>query len=429
MRTTISDRLFELARQCIPGGVNSPVRAWKAVGGTPRFIQRARGSTIVDVDGNEYVDYVGSWGPAILGHAHAKVLRAVQDALRDGTSFGAPTAREVEIASMIAAALPSVEQLRLVNSGTEATMTAIRLARAFTSRSKVIKFSGCYHGHSDSLLVRAGSGAMTFGVPDSPGVTEAVASQTLVAEYNDLAEIDDRFTAQGDEIAGVIIEPVAGNMGVVLPEPGFLEGLREITARHGAVLIFDEVMTGFRVGWGGVQSLHDIRPDLTCLGKVIGGGLPLAAVGGRCEIMQQLAPVGPVYQAGTLSGNPLAVAAGLATLGELRHPGSYERLESAGARMEAGLRDSLVRYGVDGCVNRVGSMWTLFFGVGEVRNAADAQRCDRERFARYFRGMLDQGIYLPPSAFEAAFLSLAHSDGDIELTLQAADHAIREAAA
>jgi glutamate-1-semialdehyde 2,1-aminomutase len=308
-------------------------------------------------------------------------------------------------------------------------MTAIRLARAFTSRSKVIKFSGCYHGHSDSLLVRAGSGAMTFGVPDSPGVTEAVASQTLVAEYNDLAEIDDRFTAQGDEIAGVIIEPVAGNMGVVLPEPGFLEGLREITARHGAVLIFDEVMTGFRVGWGGVQSLHDIRPDLTCLGKVIGGGLPLAAVGGRCEIMQQLAPVGPVYQAGTLSGNPLAVAAGLATLGELRHPGSYERLESAGARMEAGLRDSLVRYGVDGCVNRVGSMWTLFFGVGEVRNAADAQRCDRERFARYFRGMLDQGIYLPPSAFEAAFLSLAHSDGDIDLTLQAADHAIREAAA
>jgi glutamate-1-semialdehyde 2,1-aminomutase len=355
-------------------------------------------------------------------------LQAVHDALRDGMSFGAPTPREVEIAQTITTALPSVEQVRLVNSGTEATMTAIRLARAFTGRSKIVKFSGCYHGHSDSLLVRAGSGAMTLGVPDSPGVTEAVASQTLVADYNNLAEIEARFTAQGDEIAAVIIEPVVGNMGVVCPRPGFLESLREITTGHGAVLIFDEVMTGFRLAWGGVQTQFDIRPDLTCLGKVIGGGLPLAAVGGRSEIMQRLAPVGPVYQAGTLSGNPLAVAAGLATLEELKRPGTYERLESAGARMEKGLNESLHCHGVRGCVNRAGSMWTLFFGVDEVRSVADAERCDRERFARYFRSMLEQGIYLPPSAFEAAFLSLAHSDGDIDLTLQAADRAIRESA-
>lgn len=429
MRTTISDRLYEKACERIPGGVNSPVRAWKAVGGTPRFIQRARGSTIVDVDGNHYVDYVGSWGPAILGHAHPKVLQAVQDALRDGTSFGAPTPREVELANVIATAFPSIEQVRLVNSGTEATMTAIRLARAFTARSKILKFSGCYHGHSDSLLVRAGSGAMTLGVPDSPGVTEAVASQTLVADYNDLAEVEARFTAQGEEIAGVIVEPVVGNMGVVQPRPGFLEGLREITAAHGAVLIFDEVMTGFRVAWGGAQTLFDIRPDLTCLGKVIGGGLPLAAVGGRSEILQRLAPVGPVYQAGTLSGNPLAVAAGLATLEELERPGTYERLESAGARMEEGLTACLQRSEITGCVNRVGSMWTLFLGVGEVENAVDAQRCDRERFARFFRSMLEEGIYLPPSAFEAAFLSLAHGDGDIDVTLQAAERALRALAA
>jgi glutamate-1-semialdehyde 2,1-aminomutase len=428
MRTTISDRLFDEARECIPGGVNSPVRAWNAVGGTPRFIARAHGSTIVDVDGNQYIDYVGSWGPAILGHTHAKVREAVQQAVEGGTSFGAPTAGEVELAKTIAAAVPSIEQLRLVNSGTEATMTAIRLARAFTGRSKIIKFSGCYHGHSDSLLVRAGSGAMTLGVPDSPGVTEAVASQTLVADYNNLAEVEARFAAQGDEIAAVIIEPIVGNMGVVQPGPGFLEGLREITAGHGALLIFDEVMTGFRVAWGGVQTLHGIRPDLTCLGKVIGGGLPLAAVGGRREVMQRLAPVGPVYQAGTLSGNPLAVAAGLATLGELRRPGTYERLESLGRYLETGLKDALARHGAAGCVNRAGSMWTLFFGVEQVRSAADAQRCDRDRFARFFHSMLERGMYLPPSAFEAAFLSLAHSEDDIDRTLRAADRAIRESA-
>jgi glutamate-1-semialdehyde 2,1-aminomutase len=373
MHTTISDRLFDEARECIPGGVNSPVRAWNAVGGTPRFIARARGCTIVDVDGNQYIDYVGSWGPAILGHAHPKVRQAVQEAVQSGTSFGAPTAAEVVLAKTIVAALPSIEQLRLVNSGTEATMTAIRLARAFTGRSRIIKFSGCYHGHSDSLLVRAGSGAMTLGVPDSPGVTEAVASQTLVADYNNLAEVETRFTAQGDDIAAVILEPIVGNMGVVQPEPGFLKGLREITAGHAALLIFDEVMTGFRVAWGGVQTMHGIRPDLTCLGKVIGGGLPLAAVGGRREVMQRLAPVGPVYQAGTLSGNPLAVAAGLATLEELRRPGTYERLESLGDQLEAGLVKALARHGVAGCVNRAGSMWTLFFGIEEVRGAADAQ--------------------------------------------------------
>ncbi len=428
MRGETSDKLFAEALKYIPGGVNSPVRAWKAVGGAPRFIQRASGSRVVDADGNSYIDYVGAWGPMIVGHGHTAVLQAVQNALRDGMSFGAPTAREIELAKRICAALPAVERVRLVSSGTEATMTALRLARAFTGRVKIVKFAGCYHGHADPLLVRAGSGAMTLGVPDSPGVPEAAASQTLVAEYNNLGEVERRFEAQGHEIAGVIVEPVVGNMGVVLPEDGFLEGLRALTAAHGAVLIFDEVMTGFRVSYGGVQTRYSLRPDLTCLGKVIGGGLPLAAVCGQRELMDWLAPVGPVYQAGTLSGNPLAVAAGLATLALLERPGVYEQLEQTGARLEAGLCDSLRQHRVRGCVNRVGSMWTLFFGVKQVRDAEGARACDKGAFAGFFSRMIERGVYLPPSPFEAAFISLAHSEGDIDLTLQAADQAIAEMA-
>jgi len=363
-------------------------------------------------------------GPLILGHAYPPVLQAVQDALRDGTAFGAPTAREVQFARRLCEAFPGVERVRAVSSGTEATMTAIRLARAFTGRTKILKFDGCYHGHSDSLLVRAGSGALTFGVPNSPGVPEALASQTLVAPFNDGEQVQAWFAANGDEIAAVIIEPIAGNMGVVPPAPGFLEGLREVTAAHGALLVFDEVITGFRLTYGGVQTLRGIRPDLTCLGKIIGGGLPLAALAGPAEIMGRLAPVGPVYQAGTLSGNPLAVAAGLEMLTQLQRPGVYPRLEELGARLEDGVRGVLQRRRVRGCINRVGSMWTLFFGVDEVTDAATAEASDTQLFARYFRGMLAEGIYLPPSAFESAFVSLAHSDADIDLTIEAADRVL-----
>jgi glutamate-1-semialdehyde 2,1-aminomutase len=421
---TLSEQLFEEAQRYIPGGVNSPVRAWKAVGGSPRFLTRAKGATVTDADGKSYIDYVGSWGPMILGHAHSRVLQAVQNTLRDGTSFGAPTAREVELAKRICAALPSVEKVRLVSTGTEAAMTAIRLARAYTGRAKILKFAGCYHGHSDPLLVRAGSGAMTFGVPDSPGVTEAVASQTLVAAFNSVAEVEGWFAAQGNEIAAVILEPIVGNMGVVPPAAGFLDKLRDLTAASGALLIFDEVITGFRLTYGGAQTLFGIRPDLTCLGKIVGGGLPLAAVGGRADVMEQLAPLGGVYQAGTLSGNPLAVAAGLATLELLERPGTYEQLETMGQKIEAGLKAILERHGVRGCLNRAGSMFTLFFGVDAVTDATTAQRTDTKAFARYFQSMLAQGVYLPPSAFEAAFVSLAHSEGDLEDTLAAADRAI-----
>jgi len=424
MSSDLSQKLFTEARKLIPGGVNSPVRAWKAVGGNPRFIQRARGSQITDVDGQTYLDYIGSWGPMILGHAQPRVLAAVQDALRDGASFGAPTAREIEMARMITSALPAVEMVRLVSSGTEAAMTAIRLARAFTDRVKVMKFAGCYHGHSDSLLVRAGSGALTFGVPDSPGVPEALASQTLVADFNDLGAVQKYFEAEGKHIAAVIVEPVVGNMGVVPPAPGFLEGLREITRQHGALLIFDEVMTGFRLAYGGVQTLRGIEPDLTCLGKVIGGGLPLAAFGGRRQIMERLAPEGPVYQAGTLSGNPLAVAAGVETLKQLRDSNAYERLEQLGAQLGAGLRAALERHRQRGVVNRVGSMWTLFLGVDQVRTSADSKHVDTAAFGKFFQGMLERGIYLPPSAFEAAFISLAHTDADIEATIRAANETL-----
>lgn len=424
MKSAISEKLFAEAQAHIPGGVNSPVRAWRAVGGQPRFIQRAAGCTITDADGNTYIDYVGSWGPMIVGHAHHQVLRAIHEAMKQGTSFGAPTPREIELARRLCGALPALEMVRLVSSGTEATMTALRLARAFTGRPKVIKFDGCYHGHADPLLVRAGSGAMTLGVPDSAGVPEAIASLTLVTRFNDLDAIAARFAAEGDAIAAVIVEPVAGNMGVVPPAPGFLDGLRRLTAEHGALLIVDEVMTGFRLAWGGIQVPLGLRPDLTCLGKVIGGGLPLAAVGGRRDVMQRLAPLGDVYQAGTLAGNPLAVSAGVATLDLLDRAGTYERLEHLGARLEAGLVESLRRRGIRGCVQRAGSMWTLFFGVDRVADAAAARRADTAAFGRFFLAMLERGFYLPPAQFEAAFISLAHGDAEIDATIAAADHAL-----
>jgi glutamate-1-semialdehyde 2,1-aminomutase len=407
----------------MPGGVNSPVRAWGAVGGQPVFIQRAKGSSVWDADGQMYIDYVGSWGPMILGHAHPKVLTAIHDALRDGTSFGAPTAREVEMAAVLTGAIPSIDMVRLVSSGTEASMTAVRLARAATGRTKILKFSGCYHGHVDALLARAGSGAATFGVPDSAGVPEAVVSQTLVAEFNDLTTVESYFHAEGRNIAAVVVEPVVGNMGVIPPDERFLDGLRSMTRAAGALLVFDEVITGFRLGYGGVQNRVGVDPDLTCLGKIVGGGLPLAAFGGKRAIMEQLAPLGPVYQAGTLSGNPLAVAAGLQTLELLAKPGTYERLEELGARLEAGLRQALAPLPGPVCINRVGSMWTVFFGVGSVQDAKSARACDTTAYGRWFRGMLERGVYLPPSQFEAAFISLAHSDDDIDTTVQAA-HAV-----
>jgi len=419
MRTDISEKLFAEACRVIPGGVNSPVRAWQAVGGNPRFVQRAAGSTIIDADGNSYIDYIGSWGPMILGHANRAVLRSIQEALRQGTSFGAPTAREIDLARRIVAAFPSIDLVRLVSSGTEASMTALRVARGFTGRPKVVKFAGCYHGHVDSLLVRAGSGALTLGSPDSAGVTSAVAEQTRIARFNDLAGVRELFAAEGDEIAALIVEPVVGNMGVVPPRADFLEGLREVTSRHGALLIFDEVMTGFRLAYGGVQTQLGIQPDLTCLGKVIGGGMPLAAVGGRRAIMEKLAPLGTVYQAGTLSGNPLAVAAGIATLEQLAGERVYELLEERGAALEAGLRAALRERPGSWCLNRRGSMWTLFFGVDEVSDLESASRCDTAKYAAFFRAMLEEGVFLPPSAFEAAFISLAHSDADIEQTVAA----------
>jgi glutamate-1-semialdehyde 2,1-aminomutase len=410
-----SERLFAEARRLIPGGVNSPVRAWSAVGGQPLFIQRARGAEVVDADGRAYVDLVGSWGPMILGHAHPAVVAAVRERVALGTSFGAPISGEIELARLLVDAVPSIEQVRLVSSGTEAAMTALRLARAATGRDLIVKFAGCYHGHSDAFLVRAGSGALTLGVPDSPGVPAAVAELTLTAEYNDTAATRRILREHGRNVAAVIVEPVAGNMGVVRPEPGFLETLREETEQAGALLVFDEVITGFRVAWGGAQELHGVRPDLTCLGKIIGGGLPLAAFGGARRLMEQLAPEGPVYQAGTLSGNPISVSAGVATLRTLRDTaGAYERLEQLGALAEEGLRRALASAGAPGCVNRVGSMLTLFFGVHEVRGLGDARRADAARFGRFFRGLIDEGVYLPPSQFEAMFLSLAHTDADVD---------------
>jgi glutamate-1-semialdehyde 2,1-aminomutase len=407
--------LFAEACRLIPGGVNSPVRAWSAVGGSPLFVASGQGAQIVDVDGRTYLDFVGSWGPLVLGHAAAPVVRAVAEQAASGTSYGAPTAREVTLARLLVDALPAADMARLVNSGTEATMTALRLARAATGRDAIVKFAGCYHGHVDSLLVRAGSGALTLGVPDSPGVPDALAKLTLIAEYNDTAGVRSLLRERGSEVAAVIVEPVAGNMGVVPPAPGFLEMLREETERAGALLLFDEVISGFRIGWSGAQGHYGIRPDLTCLGKIIGGGLPLAAFAGSAGLMKRLAPVGPVYQAGTLSGNPLAVAAGLATLETLAAtPDAYGRLERLGAAAEEALQSALAGAGVPGCVNRVGSMLTLFLGVDRVASFADARRADTKAFGRYFHGMLAEGIYLPPSQFEAMFVSLAHEESDVE---------------
>ncbi|HEX5065251.1 MAG TPA: glutamate-1-semialdehyde 2,1-aminomutase [Myxococcota bacterium] len=428
MKTPRSRKLFERARKLIPGGVNSPVRAFGQVGEVPRFIERGKGARLFDVDGNEYLDYVLSWGPLILGHADAGVLRAVRAAMQHGTSFGAPTELESLLAHEICAALPSVERVRMVSSGTEATMSALRLARAATGRPRILKFDGCYHGHADALLVGAGSGVATFGIPGSPGVPAAFTDLTIQAPYNDLAAVHDAFARWGHEIACVIVEPVAGNMGLVPPEPGFLEGLRELCDRVGALLILDEVMTGFRVAWRGAQGFYGIEPDLTCFGKVIGGGLPAAAYGGPADLMDRLAPEGPVYQAGTLSGNPLAMAAGLETLRRLNTAGSYEHLTSLASRLADGLREAAAAAGVELHSAAVGGMFGFFFHPGPVRNFAEAKKADVERFRRFFAAMLERGVYLPPSPFEACFVSLAHRPADVEATLSAARESMRIAA-
>ena len=417
---TRSESLFQSAQRLIPGGVNSPVRAFRGVGGTPFFVARASGARIEDVDGRSYLDFLGSWGPLILGHAAPAVVEALAEAAPRGTSYGAPTAAEVEMAELIARAVPSMEMVRLVSSGTEAAMSAIRLARGATGRDLVVKFDGCYHGHADSLLVKAGSGGVTFGVPDSRGVPAPLAALTVALPFNDLHAVSRLMAERGHEVAVVMVEPVAGNMGVVPPAPGYLNGLRDLCTRHGALLVFDEVITGFRVAYGGAQSLYGVRPDLTCLGKIIGGGLPVGAYGGRRDLMEQVAPLGGVYQAGTLSGNPLAVAAGLATLRALEDPAAYRRLEALGARLEAGLADAAQRTGVPLTVNRVGSMLTGFFTAGPVVDLASAKGSDTTRYGRFFHGMLGRGVFLAASQFEAAFVSLAHTEEDIDFAAQAA---------
>jgi len=410
----------------MPGGVNSPVRAFRAVGGDPVFIASGKGSRITDVDGASYIDYVGSWGPLIVGHCHPEVMDALEKTLSTGTSFGASTAGEVELADAVHQAFPSVERVRLVNSGTEATLSALRVARAATGREKILKFEGCYHGHADSLLVKAGSGVATLGLPDSPGVPRALAELTLTAPYNDLGALEEMFRVHRNELAAAIAEPVAGNMGCVPPLPGFLERLRDLTAEQGAVLIFDEVMTGFRVGYGGAQQRYGIRPDLTTLGKIIGGGLPVGAYGGKAALMDLVAPAGPVYQAGTLSGNPLAVAAGIKTLELLRRPGFYERLSAVSEELTAGLASEAARAGVVLTLNRVGSMFTAFFSPEPVTDYASARKSDTAAFGRFFRTLLDRGVYFPPSQFEAAFVSAAHTAEDVALTLAAARRAFAE---
>ncbi len=415
-----SDDLFSRARAVIPGGVSSPVRAFKAVGGTPLFVARAEGARFWDADDRAFIDYVGSWGPMILGHAHPAVVGAVRDAAGRGTSYGAPCAGEVELAERIVRHVPSIEKVRFVSSGTEATMSALRVARGFTGRRKILKFDGCYHGHADSLLVSAGSGVATLGIPGSPGVPEGTVADTLVAPFNDVAAVEAVVAAHGSDLAALIVEPVCGNMGTVAPKPGYLEALREITRRNGTVLIFDEVMTGFRVALGGAQQRYGIRPDMTCLGKIVGGGLPAAAYGGSAEIMASVAPDGPVYQAGTLSGNPLAMAAGSAVLDLLARPGAYEALETASARLEQGLRRAARDASVTVTINRVASMITVFFCPGPVTDYASAKASDTKRFARFFHAMQERGVYLPPAQFEAAFVSLAHGDAEIDATVDAA---------
>ena len=415
-----SEQLFAEALNLIPGGVNSPVRAFRAVGGKPFFVNKAKGAHVWDVDGNEYIDYVGTWGPAILGHAYPKIIKAVQAAAENGTSFGIPNPFEVTMAKLICSMVPSVQKVRMCNSGTEACMSAIRLARGFTKRDKIIKFDGCYHGHADSLLVRAGSGALTFGNPDSAGVPAAFTQHTIVAPYNDVEAVKATFAANPGQIAGIILEPVAGNAGLYVPRPGYLEFLREITKANGALLIFDEVMTGFRLAKGGAQERFGIRPDLSCFGKVIGGGLPVGAFGGRADIMDYLAPLGPVYQAGTLSGNPVAMAAGIAALEELIATNAFAKLEELGASLEAGMRDAAKQAGVPVTFNRCGSMFCGYFTSEPVHSLADAMKSDRERFKKYFHGMLEAGVYLAPSQFEAGFISTAHSAADIDKTVKAA---------
>jgi glutamate-1-semialdehyde 2,1-aminomutase len=434
-----SKALFAEALKFIPGGVNSPVRAFRAVGGQPFFVNQAKGAHLWDVDGNEYIDYVCTWGPAILGHAHPKIISAVKAAADHGTSFGIPNPQEVTMAKLICSLVPSVQKVRMTNSGTEACMSAIRLARGFTGRDKIIKFDGCYHGHADSLLVKAGSGALTFGNPDSAGVPAAFTQHTIVLPFNDVNALKAAFDANKNQIAGIIVEPVPGNAGLYLPKPGYLEFLREITQADGALLIFDEVMTGFRLAPGGAQERFNLKPDLTCFGKIIGGGLPVGAFGGQADIMDMLAPLGPVYQAGTLSGNPLAMAAGIAALEELNSPESrvhspkvkrasddaYARLEKLGAQLETGLKDAAKAAGIPVTFNRCGSMFCAYFTSGPVHNLADAMKSDRARFAKYFHGMLDAGVYLAPSQFEAGFISVAHTPADIDQTVKAAAKVLR----
>lgn len=415
-----SSFLFQQAKTSIPGGVNSPVRAFKSVGADPLFIKKASGSHIYDEDGNSFIDYVGSWGPMIAGHCHPDIIKAVQDTMASGASFGAPTERETILAEMVIEAVPSIEMVRMVSSGTEATMSAIRLARGYTGRDKILKFSGCYHGHADSLLVKAGSGAATFGVPDSPGVPAEVAKLTLTAEFNSLDSVRKLVAENGGNIACIIVEPVAGNMGTVPPREGFLEGLREICTNEGIILIFDEVMSGFRVAYGGVQELFGVTPDMTTLGKIIGGGLPVGAFGGRRDIMEMLSPSGGVYQAGTLSGNPLAMSAGIATLNILKQPGFYKSLEEKSRAVAEGIAKAARDAGYPIYSTRVGSMFCAFFSKGEVIDWPSASRCDTKAFAKYFLGMLNEGVYLAPSQFETAFVSAAHSQVDIDKTIAAA---------
>ncbi|MEW6218515.1 MAG: glutamate-1-semialdehyde 2,1-aminomutase [Thermodesulfobacteriota bacterium] len=425
MDTSRSQALFARAQELIPGGVNSPVRACRSVGGEPLFIRKAAGCRLWDVDGNEFVDFVGSWGPMILGHAHPAVAAAVQAAMADGTSFGAPCPLEVELAEMIVAAVPSMEQVRCVSSGTEATMSAIRLARGYTGRPMVVKFDGCYHGHADSFLVKAGSGIITLGIPGSPGVPEDIVRNTLSIPYNNVAVLEETLRAKASEIACVIVEPVAGNMGVVPPAPAFLAALRSLTRELGIVLIFDEVITGFRLALGGAQQYYGILPDLTCLGKIIGGGLPVGAYGGRREIMAMVAPTGPVYQAGTLSGNPLAMAAGIATLKELAKPGVYELLEERAAAFAGELARLADRHGLATCLNRVGSMMTGFFSASPVTDFESALTADTARYAAFYREMRQEGVYLAPSQFEAAFIGCAHTPDDLDFALQKTERAFK----
>ncbi len=427
MKRARSESLFQEAQKVIPGGVNSPVRAFKAVGGNPLFIAKAKGPRITDVDGNEFIDYVSSWGPLIFGHAHPRIVDAVSRQAQLGTSFGAPTELEIELAQKVAAAVPSIESVRLVSSGTEATLSALRLARGFTGRDKIVKFEGCYHGHGDSLLVKAGSGVLSLGLPDCPGIVADLAKNTLNLPYNDTQAVEQLFRKMGKEIACLIVEPIGGNMGVVPPQPGFLELLRKVTAESGTLLIFDEVITGFRVSYGGAQKLYGVKPDLTCLGKIIGGGLPVGAYGGKKEIMDHIAPVGAVYQAGTLSGNPLAVTAGIEMLNLLSQPGVYEDLEKKSERLCNGFKENVKKLGVTATFTRVGSMFSMFFTDQKIISFDSVKTSDTGLFKRYFNAMLEEGIYIAPSQFEAGFMSAVHTNDDIDQTIAAQSRALQKA--